>query len=488
MWMMRNDISLEYKFFVRIIPWIFFLIFQFFSISSWASFSTDYTLDSQQQIFATVYQEGGYWHAILYQKRERRLPRFIVEKSFLTAKDLEIFLSRHKSAMLLSDSPAWSDRHFVTEDKDEVIWKATQTWSMDWEKKYGDWVTNNVDENFFVKYQIATDCADVALALRWIFSRIHFLPMGSRLVGDGVLFTHESMKNSWKKLRTHENWWQDERFMKALSYVLSMSYTHSLLKDSYPVEISNNYFLPGVHHLNLYSNETGHTMMVSRVGKEVPGGVQFLYSNVPKGVRTLITGYLFLTQTQIDQEEGGFLKIRWLSWKEGTWTLLTGDEIAGNSEMQYTRQFTRGYRSFSEAILGHLNLEYRIKEQFELAKNFFLVLVQERAKVVQEGYEICLRENCDLGSVNYENWATERRDLRLKDIVMYIESLSKKYSDLSWKWSLIKRTTQVQSAGLNINMTYFVEALLRGKVSSDPKDPPKKRWGLGYYLAEQMTL
>jgi hypothetical protein len=100
-----------------------------------------------------------------------------------------------------------------------------------------------VCEEFFYKNKVATDCADVAIAARWIFARIHKMPAAQTLAEPNVLFSNESFRNAWSDLPTHEDWTQDQLFRVALDYVLDNTYTHTLWKDSCSIHISQPTFL-----------------------------------------------------------------------------------------------------------------------------------------------------------------------------------------------------------------------------------------------------
>ena len=62
-------------------------------------------------------------------------------------------------------------------DDGSVYRVGNHRWNDAYEVKFGDWVKENVDKDFFVRHDIVTDCADAALAVRAIFARIHHLPV-----------------------------------------------------------------------------------------------------------------------------------------------------------------------------------------------------------------------------------------------------------------------------------------------------------------------
>ena len=90
-------------------------------------------------------------------------------------------------------------------------------WTVEEEIRYGKWVEKNITEDFFIRYKIPIDCADVPYAVRWIYARIAHLPAAAT-TKDGKLIGHWSTE--WGKLPTHPEWHKDIRFRKALLHML----------------------------------------------------------------------------------------------------------------------------------------------------------------------------------------------------------------------------------------------------------------------------
>jgi hypothetical protein len=121
------------------------------------------------------------------------------------------------------------------------VWRVgNRRWSDEWEKKYQDWVRENVREDFFQQINLATDCADAALAIRAIFSRIHQLPASF----NGVSFSN--FQKEYQKLKTERIWnkenWQesfkkDHRFRTALKDWMNGTGTVNISRDTYQIEL-----------------------------------------------------------------------------------------------------------------------------------------------------------------------------------------------------------------------------------------------------------
>ena len=70
----------------------------------------------------------------------------------------------------------------VSTNIEAAVWQDGQVWSVDFEKKYGEWMKSEaVHKDLFVSkeskyYGIIADCADASYALRAIFSLENNLP------------------------------------------------------------------------------------------------------------------------------------------------------------------------------------------------------------------------------------------------------------------------------------------------------------------------
>src|SRR4030043_1965421 len=113
------------------------------------------------------------------------------------------------------------------------IWKVgNHRWTVQEEYRFAKWVEKNITEDFFIRYKIPVDCADVPYAVRWIYARIAHLPAAAT-TKDGKLVGHWS--KNWKHLPTHSEWHQDKRFRAALLYLVSETWTGTLPRDTYPI-------------------------------------------------------------------------------------------------------------------------------------------------------------------------------------------------------------------------------------------------------------
>ena len=428
-----------------------------------------------QKYFYVSYSEMGKFFVDSFLISDGKLQELIKRHVFTNLKEQKQFLSKLKLTRLPDQSLLSNKANLVTEVENTFIWKATNEWSTEWETAYANWVENNVDESFFNKYNIATDCADVAVATRWIFSRINSLPIGNTLAGTGTLFTNESMRSSWTDLPTSDTWFNDRLFLTALDYVLNNTYTHSLARDSYPIAVTRDVFTPGVHHLDLYSQETGHTMLVNQIDN-LYGGVYLLYSNVPREVRTLWVDYFRNSYGYESFDRGGFLKIRWVKKEQGKWTMLRRSDMPGFSIEQYSEEFLSGifYQIIEERLGAVGTPEQRLRAGIKMVDD----RLKDRVSVVQNGYNFCQENNCEPGSANFDNWSTPSRDRKIRNLFFSLQDETYRDPDLNAIFQdYLSQTLEVTPdyQALPLNQIYY--SFLMGSYSSDPRDSILSRWG-----------
>lgn len=169
---------LNFKFFLYAVFTIFI------SITAYASQNDEAVyVNSQENSFIVYRFESGQYVVEKYlQAQPNGFQDLNWQKRFTLELSAQSFLNKNLNgyakknitvADLLQKNNIETFREdYLTEVKDQVLWKHTQEWSWDWEIKYGEWVTQNITIDFFQKYNIPTDCADLAYIARWIFSRI----------------------------------------------------------------------------------------------------------------------------------------------------------------------------------------------------------------------------------------------------------------------------------------------------------------------------
>jgi hypothetical protein len=439
---------------------------------------------SNSQTKILLYAEEGGWIVEKISIQEGRLPEKTDRRFYIKKQDAIDFLGENtESFRELRNSEYFSSPHFVTEDESQVIWAAENTWSWEWEKKYAEWIRANLDPKFFVRNGIKTDCADVAYAVRWIFSRIHKLPAANRLGSGSDLFTNESMKAEWAKLPTHDDWTKDQRFRKALDYLLNLTYTHTLSKDTYAIGVAPESFLEGTIGLFL-REESGHTTLVNEInssqGTRLP--VYIVASTTPRDIRELNQSSLQDYGFRLDRKFGGILKPLWAEKNSKGWSLRAGKDMPYFSEAIYKPGFFKPGEMFVTAIFRRINPSF---DPPLVVKESFMTLIQTletRKQVVKDGFEFCRTRDCSPGTSNFEAWSTPSRD---KHVFEGVANAAEYTNQIGGLYPLARTYLRegldsiVYETGQHkFSLELFYEMLKFGLPSSDPRDSIAQRWAL----------
>ena len=123
-------------------------------------------------------------------------------------------------------------------------------WDAGDEDVYAQWILDNATPDVLKGSELVFDCAETAMALRWIFSYQHGLPAAQTL-SNGTLFGSWQSTKAWDQLPHGSTWQTDARFKAGLKFLLQNAYTHTLINDLYPVEIDRDYVRAGTIYLLL---------------------------------------------------------------------------------------------------------------------------------------------------------------------------------------------------------------------------------------------
>ena len=221
----------------------------------------DYQIDLQgaKATVYSAYQEDAHFHIKRFELRPGRLEQLVEEKLFTKETDFDQFVAAHNLHDNQAAQPFLAMFTTKTEDSAQSVWETTEQWNDSWEAEYANWVTNDVDVDFFKRHNIVVDCADVVYALRWIFSRINGLPMAVTKEATRTLFTNSDFSRNWTKLRRSELWHEDQVFRKSLVYLLNLTSTRTLEDDTYPIKKELPILDAGVTNFS-----GGHTQVISK--------------------------------------------------------------------------------------------------------------------------------------------------------------------------------------------------------------------------------
>lgn len=416
-----------------------------------------------------VYGENGFWMADVMALDKNGWPNLLSRKMYSSAAEARGQLQNRQA------KPPFLDLHLKNKNG-LVLWNVTNQWDWNWEIKFADWVKTEIHPGWWRENNIATDCADVLYSARWIFARIHGLPMVNHLT-SGHFFTHESVKPEWESLPTASNWREDKRFLAAIDFLLNRTFTHTLWQDSYPVAISSSAIIPGGYHLYI-DQETGHTQFIHRVGltaEDVP--LITLNSTVPRTLRDTME-WIFFEKT-VDQKSAGLLRMRWPKQTVQGPSLTELKEMPHYSLEQFSYNFVQSPRRwFWQEVFHRLNPsanynKIAVKMTQQLSEQF-----KTRLTIVSEGYKVCSATPCRKGTAEYEAWSTPSRDYRIANWVSAYDSLN------PVKSPELKKALETPIFVYN-RRTYLTTDLMSkwriGFYTSDPNHHPARRWGLSLF-------
>lgn|GEM_PF-3029617 len=449
----------------------FTLLFSFFLSFSVLAATTIFDAGEGRH-YIEVYEQDGTWIVENYLVRPGVLQERILKRTFPLKMQANEFVEQLQQGRTRLDKSI----NITTRERNAVaLWQVTQAWDLQWEEKYSQWVEQNLDKDFFTRHQLATDCADVAYALRWIFARNNALPMGATLAGTQVVFTHEDGKAEWAQLPTHVEWNKDQRFLRALNWLLNNVYTRTLWIDGYPLEISHRSIRPGV--INLLG---GHTEMVARLindGKTIP--IQLLSSTVPRQVRELY-GRAMTDGAPIAEDQGGLFQFRWLEKIQGAWVLREKASMPLYSREQYQEKLCEGTENFSMCIYQRLGMTFNPRTAVTAMVGSLSALASARVIVAREGLNFCALNDCGPGTQGWDDHSTPTRDARLlgayTSALQVVNELSVLDSTLLELWSKSLSALVLTDVHPSLSLATFLERLNLSVVSHDPRDPWDSRW------------
>lgn len=426
----------------------------------------------KKNIYYVIDVEGGKWFYSKLKISPNRLQENLETRYFNNKADLDMALEKQIPNFNLNKDISLKNLA-TTELHERSIWKTENEWNWEWEQKYAIWIQNNVDQKFFYKKKIATDCADVAIAARWIFARIYKLPAAQSLAGSNVLFSNDSFKEEWANLATDVNWEKDILFRTALDYVLNNTYTHSLWNDSYPIQIAPESFLQGTYHL-IIRGHTGHTQLVNYFNTQ---NFELIYSDVPRKIRKLYS--VPFAEDMPIPGKSAFVKMRWPVQTPAGLILKDKNEMPYYSLNQYSEGLEENeIGSYAFGFLKAIGLVPNIEDYFtDAVKNLYYGF-SNRIQIVEEGFKFCSVNDCSEGTENYENHSTPSRDAKLVyRVAIIMNMLESGYPDLLDKWDYIVRNWTLEIEGDTYHLDYLSNLWLEAKFSVDPNDSIRKRWG-----------
>jgi hypothetical protein len=372
--------------------------------------------------------------------------------------------------MMLVFTPSFGQT--LNESPDQIWEVGDRRWTVEEERGFEKWVEETITEDFFIRYDIPTDCADAVYAIRWIYARIAHLPAAAT-TRDGRRIGHWS--TDWKHLPTHPEWEKDERFRAALLYLLQKTWTGTLPFDTYPVRISPDSVTPGT----LFLEAESHTGMIGHVfldGSQAHP-LQTWESELPVKVQKLSLRYFFSGKPE-SRARSGLVKFRWPVSENGEWKYLPVEEHPFYSEEQYSAGFCDGYADFVEAVARRIDpTHYAPMEKMVKVMGTITRFLRERVPMVLAGYEQCHNGGCPETSELWEIHSTRGRDEMISSLMDHLSQIIES-TDLDPERA--KGVMEAISIDISENRSVTLYHVYQNHLwfSSHPEDSIEARWGL----------
>jgi hypothetical protein len=370
---------------------------------------------------------------------------------------------------ILISTPCLSQMFYESSDQ---VWRVDDhRWTVEEEYRFGKWVDENITEDFFIRYKIPTDCADVPYTIRWIYARIAHLPAAAT-TKDGKLIGHWS--KNWKHLPTHSEWHQDKRFRAALFYLISETWTGTLPRDTYPIRITPDSITPGT----LLSMDKSHVGIIGHVcldGSQAHP-LQTWESMLPVKVRKLSQKDFFSPKPELTHPLG-LVKFRWPILENGEWKYLHSKDHPFYSEEQYNPAFYKRYPDFVEAVAKRIDpTEYDPMEKISKVMETTTRFLRERVSIVETGYQQCVKGGCAEGSDLWEIHNTLSRDGM---IILLMDHLSRIIESNHLDKKMVKEMMESITIHFtkNRSVTFYDVYQNCSWLSPHPKDSIETRWG-----------
>lgn len=360
----------------------------------------------------------------------------------------------------------------TTKDSDQLWEVGSRRWSIEEERRFERWVDENVTEDFCIRYELPTDCADWVYAIRWIYARMAHLPAAATTF-DGKWIGHWS--TDWKHLPTDPQWNKDKRFRTALLDMLSRTWTGTLPFDTYPVRVTADSVTPGT----VFFVKESHAGLIGHVSLDGshPHPLLTLESALPVRVRRLNLGYFFAPVPE-REVHSGLVKFRWPIFENGQWRYLSVEEHPFYSEEQYDPSFQDGYKDYVRAVAGRLEpSSYPPMERLLKAMRNTAAFLHERVPLVLEGYRKCRTRRCRDNSAPWEIYQTTDRDRMIVAMTDYLSEIveSNGLNREFVKWMMETYRIEISPKRFITLHDVYRNALW---LSHDPNDTIEARWGL----------
>lgn len=469
-----------------LVCFIFFLfIHTAFAQETWVK------TNSRSRHFVTIdNDENGGIYVKFYRQDYGDYQDKISAYPFKTLEEAKEYIQKKYSDFTsVKELESWPVDTSVDTKINKEFWTATNSWNDQWEKRYADWLKSEITDDFYVKYNISTDCADALIGYRWIFARIYSLPVANTVSNTGSLFGHFSMRKQWENLPRSANWYDDQAFMAALNYVMDMTSTRTIMyTDGFRVAITQKGMQAGSFIVSQH-NGSGHMRTITKNFYDDPTSLPlFTFSSTaPREVRYLYKE-AFVDQAWPIRSVREVMAFRWPIVNRNSWTLTPKTSDPRYSEEQFDSTLQKKYTSFIQFVLGRVHKDYDPNSLVTTGVTDLVNYTHIRIKIVRDGYEYCRSHDCRPGTQAYEDWSTPNRDAKFLIKFSEVEDLVRAFDPMypglleNWLGSLNSNIINVEGTDLSLAQ---IRTLFEKKLPSyNPSDSILKRWGLGNFMAD----
>ena len=358
-------------------------------------------------------------------------------------------------------------------DSSGQVWAVgDRRWTDAEEQQFGRWVDANVKEDFFIRYKIPVDCADVPYAVRWIYARIAHLPAAATTKDDHLI---GQWSTRWRHLPAHSTWHKDARFRAALLYVLSETTTRTLPLDTYPIRVDRDAVTPGTAFFvtESHSGVVGHVVLDGSSAHPV----QTWEATIPAKPQKL-SQRNFLSPRPESTTYSGLVKFRWPVFQDGKWRYLPAQAHPFYSEEQYSSSFYDGYGDYVEAVAKRIDpVNYDPAEKVEKLIDTITRFLQDRVPIVSEGFKRCRKGGCPEASPAWELHSTPGRDAMISLLMDHLHHVIE--SNPLDRAALMARMESITiQVSKEISVTFYDLYQNYLWLSPHPEDSIEARWGL----------
>lgn len=361
-----------------------------------------------------------------------------------------------------------------------AVWETTRAWSAQAEAEFGEWIRTvplDIFNNPRSRYDgIATDCADAAYALRIIFAWERGLPVRFQ--------NSDEFSNRTSKFDSERDGLA--RLKKFIHHVRRSTSTSTLVRDTYPVEISRAFIRPGAMFLHASSGagvpvtyRSGHVYYLRDVREN--GMITYVSSTVPTMIRDLAPR-MGIQFAPLERNSG----YRVWAWPDSS-------ARPGSSEMQFSlggwrpKSYGDGqlWMNWQEAVQSRIRTRrITVEENFEAASQNLRSALVERARAVRKGWEVYQRKyragSC-MSDKDYDDHSTPTRDVKIQSELQLFQNAARKLAGAGPRLNEIYRSFRIEVLpGVSINFLEAWEAFMtiRALEISEPEHTPLVRWGL----------